>query len=194
MPDDLKQSTKSSFGWIELANYAANPKGTSSARRGICAVGTSLKFWNGSSWVSLGLVEGMNFGDLGDVTISSPAAGHIPIYSGSAWLNKAISGDATLTALGVLTIGNNAITTTKIADAAVTKSKLSYEVVTVTVSAGNNSGQATVTSGSVVLGYYPATNQDQFVDNISVSETTLTLTLAANATADNVFKVVLLKA
>jgi len=76
---------------------------------------------------------------------------------------------------------------------AVKQSELAYEEVTVTVAAGATSGTATVTEGAIVLGYYPAGNQDQFVDNISISATTLTLTLAAAATADNVFKVVLLK-
>ena len=74
------------------------------------------------------------------------------------------------------------------------QSELNYEVVEVTVSSGGKTGTATVTEGSIILGYYPATNQDQFVDNIAISGTTLTITLAANATADNVFKVVLLKA
>ena len=76
----------------------------------------------------------------------------------------------------------------------ITKTELSYEVVSVTVAAGNSVGTGTVTSGSIILGYYPTSNQDQFVDSISVSGTTLTITLAANAVADNKFNVVLLKA
>jgi len=86
-----------------------------------------------------------------------------------------------------------AVTTAKIAAAAVTQSKLSYETASVTVSAGTASGTATVTSGSIILGFRPTGNQDQFIDNISVSGTTLTVTLAANATADNTFQVILLK-
>lgn len=63
----------------------------------------------------------------------------------------------------------------------------------VTVTAGQTSGTATVTEGVVVLGIYPAGNQDQFVDNVAVSTTTLTVTLAAAATANNVFKVAVLE-
>lgn len=72
--------------------------------------------------------------------------------------------------------------------------KDAFEVVEVTVAANQTTGTGTVTAGSIILGYYPISNQDQFVDSIAVSETTLTITLAAAATADNKFKVVLLKA
>ncbi|ODR16749.1 hypothetical protein [Mycolicibacterium porcinum] len=64
---------------------------------------------------------------------------------------------------------------------------------TVTVNASSTSGTATVTAGSVVLGIYPAGNQDQFVDNVAIATTTLTVTLAAAATANNVFKVTVLE-
>lgn len=63
----------------------------------------------------------------------------------------------------------------------------------VTVTAGQASGTATVTAGATVLGIYPAGNQDQFVDNVAISGMTLTVTLAANATANNVFKVTVLE-
>ena len=78
--------------------------------------------------------------------------------------------------------------------AKVSKSSLSYETVDVTVTAAGTAGQATVTTGSVILGYYPTSNQDQFVDSIGISGTTLTITLGTAATADNKFTVVLLKA
>ena len=55
------------------------------------------------------------------------------------------------------------------------------------------SGTATVVAGSVVLGVYPAGNQDQFVDNVAISGTTLTVTLAAAATATNTYKVTLIE-
>ena len=86
-----------------------------------------------------------------------------------------------------------AVTTAKLAAAAVTQAKLSYETVNVTVNAGASTGTATVTSGSIVLGWYATGNQDQFIDNISIAGTTLTITLAANATANNTFTVILLK-
>ncbi len=92
------------------------------------------------------------------------------------------------------TIAASSITNTMMADDAIKQAELDYEVVAVTVSAGNPSGTATVTAGSIVLGDRPTGNQDQFVNTVSISSTTLTITLAANATADNTFSVVLLKA
>lgn len=64
---------------------------------------------------------------------------------------------------------------------------------TVTVNTSATSGTATVKAGSVVLGIYPAGNQDQFVDNVAISGTTLTVTLASGATAANTYKVTVLE-
>ena len=76
---------------------------------------------------------------------------------------------------------------------AVGQSEVSDEVVSVTVLAAATTGTATVTSGSIILGYWPVGNQDQFVDDISISGTTLTITLGAAATGNNLFQVRLLK-
>jgi hypothetical protein len=61
---------------------------------------------------------------------------------------------------------------------------------TVTVALGDTTGTATVKRGSTILGIYPVSNQDQLVDSVAISGVTLTVTLAAAATADNVFSVV----
>jgi hypothetical protein len=136
--------------------------------------------------------------------LSVKTDGGILIGNGTTAAVKTLSGDVTLTKDGVTSIGDKkvvtakiddgAVTTTQLGTAAVTAPKLSYEVVEVTVAANQTTGTGTVTAGSIILGYYPISNQDQFVDSIAVSETTLTITLAAAATADNKFKVVLLKA
>jgi len=68
------------------------------------------------------------------------------------------------------------------------------ETAAVTVLATATTGTATVTSGSTPIGIISTGNQDQLVDNVAVSGTTLTVTLAAAATANNTFKVTLLKA
>jgi hypothetical protein len=107
--------------------------------------------------------------------------------------------NAGVTAIGAkkvvtASINDGAVTATQLGAAAVTASKLSYEVVAVTVTALGTTGTGTVTAGSIILGCYPTSNQDQFIDSVVVSETTVTVTLAAAATADNVFNVVLLKA
>ena len=91
-------------------------------------------------------------------------------------------------------LADNAVNNAAMADDAIKQAELDYEQVSVTVSAGASSGTATVTSGSIIFGWRATGNQDQFVDNMAVSGTTLTVTLAANATADNTFQVTLLKA
>ena len=91
-------------------------------------------------------------------------------------------------------IASNSITNAMMTDDSVKQAELDYEQVSVTVLAGASTGTATVTLGAKVFGApRPTGNQDQFVDNCAVSGTTLTITLAANATADNTFEVTLLK-
>ena len=136
--------------------------------------------------------------------LSVKTDGGILIGNGTTAAVKTLSGDVTMTNAGLTSIGAKKVTTAKINDAAVTAtqlgeaavtaSKLSYEVVEVTVTNGENTGTATVTAGSVILGCYPKSNQDQFIDSVAVADTTVTVTLAGQATADNVFNVVLLKA
>lgn len=69
----------------------------------------------------------------------------------------------------------------------------SFVVKTVTVALGQTSGTATVVAGSKVVGHYPAGNQDQFIDNIAIAGTVLTVTLAAAATAANVIVVTVIE-
>jgi len=69
-----------------------------------------------------------------------------------------------------------------------------FTVVSVTVLAGAATGTATVPAGSTPIAAVPTSNQDQFIDSVAVATTVCTVTLAANATADNVFRVTLLKA
>jgi len=88
------------------------------------------------------------------------------------------------------------VTNEKLADDSVSKSKISYKVVTVTVASGATEGSSAADDdlvGGEILGVYPAGNQDQFISNVTLnSDGSITVTLAAAATADNVFKVVVL--
>ena len=136
--------------------------------------------------------------------LSVKTDGGILIGNGTTAAVKTLSGDVTMTNAGLTSIGAKKVTTAKINDAAVTAtqlgeaavtaSKLSYEVVEVTVATGQTTGTGTVTAGSIILGCYPKSNQDQFIDSVAVADTTVTVTLAGPATAANVFNVVLLKA
>ena len=90
-------------------------------------------------------------------------------------------------------IADNAIAQANLADAAVGKAELKVTVEDVTVLATATTGTATVVAGSIPLGIYGASNQDQLVDSVAIATTVLTVTLAAAATADNVFKVPVLE-
>lgn len=153
------------------------------------------------------LTQGSIFiGDSSGVTseLSVKGDGGILVGNGTTAAVKTLSGDVTMTNAGVTSIGakkvvtasidDEAVTSTQLGEAAVTASKLSYEVVEVKVAVSETTGTGTVTAGSIILGCYPKSNQDQFIDSVVVSGTTVTVTLVDKATADNVFNVVLLKA
>ena len=89
-------------------------------------------------------------------------------------------------------VAPSSVTATIAADS-VAQAELDTEIVAVTVSAGASTGTGTVTSGSIIIGFRPTGNWDTLIDNIAISGTTLTLTLAGNAVADNTFSVILLK-
>lgn len=67
------------------------------------------------------------------------------------------------------------------------------KVVNITVGAGTSSASSSADNelvGGTVLGYIATSNQDQFVDSIVLNVNgSVTITLAANATANNVFAV-----
>ena len=92
------------------------------------------------------------------------------------------------------TISADSITQAMLGSGSVGQSEAKTELATVTISAGQSSGTATVTSGNIILGWYPTTNLDQIIDDISISGTTLTVTLAGNATGTTTIKVQMLKA
>ncbi|MBW2672972.1 MAG: hypothetical protein JRD89_06075 [Deltaproteobacteria bacterium] len=75
--------------------------------------------------------------------------------------------------------------------------KVAVKAVAVTVPAGATSGSSAADSelaGGGIVGYYPTGNQDQFVDSVVLNpDGSVTITLAAAATADNTFNVVVLK-
>jgi hypothetical protein len=71
------------------------------------------------------------------------------------------------------------------------------KTVSVTVAQSATSGVSSADReliNGTIVGYYPVTNQDQFVDEIALAATTgiVTVTLAAAATAANYYKVVVM--
>lgn len=82
------------------------------------------------------------------------------------------------------------VTTWKIAANWVTLAKTTITTNDVTVALWDTTWTATVVAWSVVIWVYAVWNQDQFITDIDITWTTLTVTLWAWATADNVLKVV----
>jgi len=72
--------------------------------------------------------------------------------------------------------------------------KPNIKTVAVSVAAAATSGSSSADAdlvGGTILGYYPTGNQDQLVDNITLNaDGSITITLAAAATAENTFNVV----
>lgn len=90
------------------------------------------------------------------------------------------------------------VTTPKLASGSVTEPKVAYTSVTVTVNATASTGSSAANPalvGGTILGFHPAGNQDVFVDNVVLNgDGSVTVTLGAAAVANNVFRVVVLRA
>lgn len=89
------------------------------------------------------------------------------------------------------------IRTRHIQDGTATAGKLGYKAVTVTINAAAATGSSaadTTLAGGVLFNCTPNGNQDQLLDNaILNADGSITLTLAANATATNTFRCIAMK-
>ncbi|HSI20929.1 MAG TPA: hypothetical protein VLA04_04520, partial [Verrucomicrobiae bacterium] len=95
-------------------------------------------------------------------------AGNLLIGSGTDWVTQALSGDATISSLGVLTIADNAITTDKIFDGNVTNAKLTNDSVTITAGSGLTNGGAVALGGSTTINVGAGTNITVNANDIAV--------------------------
>ena len=129
--------------------------------------------------------------------IGETTAGEITLSNGKILIGNAsnvaaeqtVSGDITINNAGVATIGN----------AKVNQAKLSYETVTLAFGESDTTKDATITSGSIIMGYYASAKTgtpSAKLLTLSISGTTLTGTLdAAPGTGNSItYTVVLLKA
>jgi len=109
-------------------------------------------------------------------------------------VNAAKIADGTIVAAE---IADGGVSEAKIAAGAVTKAKMGYKVVAITVAATATSGSSAADAelvGGEILGYYSTGNQDQLVDSVVLNaDGSVTVTLAAAATAGNTFNVVVAK-
>jgi hypothetical protein len=118
---------KTGFGWIELADVGTDPTDTDSTRGALAVVGTALKFWNKSSWITVDTSISGSFVELTDTPANYTSAENKILKvnnAGTAVEFVELSGDITINATGVTTIQTDAVTETKILDGAVTEDKL----------------------------------------------------------------------
>lgn len=124
-------------------------------------------------------------------TVDSVSTALASDFDGELTGDIEMSGAVDLT--GTVDLPANTVVKADVADDAIGQAEVDITIEDVTVLAGQTSGTATVVTGTIVLGIFPVSNQDQTIDSVLVSGTTLTVTLAAAATADNVFKVATLE-
>jgi hypothetical protein len=107
-------------------------------------------------------------------------------------------GEVADNSIGTGELVDGAVTTAKLASGAATKAKIGYKAVAITVAAGQTSGSSAADStlvGGQIIGIYPTGNQDQLIDNVALNaDGSVTVTLAAAATGNNTFNVIVLKA
>ena len=111
---------------------------------------------------------------------SADIKGRIASTSGSAGV---LPSDSVTAAM----LQSNSITKVKVADDAVGGNEWDYEVANITITDASTSGTASVTSGSVPVGYYLTafTTPTASYVQLAVSGTTLTATLSAAPGAGN---------
>jgi len=147
---------------------------------------------NKALYENVGTVESPSWNSIGAI-----AAGEITLANGKVLIGNSsnvateqtISGDITISNTGVATIG----------EAKVNKTKLAYETVDLVFSGNDTVKQATITSGSIIIGWYLSSvsgTPTYQVPVLSISGTTLTGTLASAPGTNNnlTYTVILLKA
>lgn len=116
----------------------------------------------------------------------------------AAVLSIAIIGETQTKSRGVSgNLRSDQVRTRHVINGAITSSKIAFKVVAATVTTGTatvtTSIDATIAGGTLVS-IYPTGNQDQLLDNVVLNANgSITVTLAANATANNTFNIVVVK-
>lgn len=124
------------------------------------------------------------FAGLGDTNITTPSSGQLAIYDGTdSWDNKTLSGDATLTNGGVITIGTNAINDAKIAAHTTTKitttnkSLLNSNIVYTDQANTFGNFAQTFTDNTLFIQNPATTFEYQFIASAILADRTVTLPL-----------------
>jgi hypothetical protein len=134
------------------------------------ANGQVLKF-NGTNWVPAA-------DDAGTGSLPTLASGQLVTNDGTSNVAVTVSGDATFTQTGALTIANNAITDVKLADNAVTTTKIAANAVDNTKLADN-----AVTTTKIAASAVDNTKlADNAVTNLKVADNAITTTKIQDGT------------
>ncbi|MCA9326688.1 hypothetical protein KC976_03760, partial [Candidatus Saccharibacteria bacterium] len=146
--------TTNGINYYDGSKITATAAGTS----GQCLVATT---GSAPSWQSCSAAAGTPSALAGDVTgplssntvsnlqgstltLTTPAAGNFLLFDGAAWVNQSISGDATVSSAGALTVANSAITSAKILDATITAADIAAGTIT-----GSNIASGSVTGSNI---------------------------------------------
>ena len=102
-----------------------------------------------ATWKKVLLAGTASVNDLSDITITNAADAQILVHDGVDFDNVDVSGDVTITNAGVVTIGNDKVTTAKILNANVTTAKIAGDAVTGAKIADNAIDSEHYTDGSI---------------------------------------------
>ena len=117
------------------------PAGTSTQRPSTAVTGmmryntttTNFEGYNGTSWGALGgSGSGTGITTIAaatDTNIVSPANGNLLIYSSNRWLNRAMSGDGTISDTGVFSLATNSVAANNLLSNSVTEAKINNRAV-----------------------------------------------------------------
>jgi hypothetical protein len=153
----------------------------------------TVTFDDGWINVAAGSIVLQTGGDITDFVWGSASGGRIYAGGGVRTDGDIIMDSSASLSIPAGALSDASVLTEDLADLAVKKSKIDYEVVSVDVIPGADNGTTTITSGAEILGFYPTTNDGKAVNSIEISATTLTLTVNTTSTATSTFNIVLIK-
>lgn len=108
----------------------------------------------------------LSFGELNDTLLTSPASGAIPVWSGSLWIDRAVSGDGSLSSTGQLTVNDDSHNHTQLDNSSGQLVLQAYgDGVEIWDGSGTNPSVRFVTSVGAIVGTISQNNSDFVINN-----------------------------